>query len=151
MGVLGLMTVIVYRNGVMASDSVVSCGGVQVSPVRKVVRTEDGRLWGLAGVYSEVCNFITWLDGGMVGDMPMPSERDGCSTYSVLCSWPDGRLRQLEHGGWEELDMLPYAALGSGAAVALGALWAGADAWRSVEAAIAHQAGIGGGVQAVQR
>lgn len=144
------MTVVVYRDGVMAGDRLVTRGGYRVGYTTKVFRTGDGSLWGCAGETASISNFTGWLLGGMEGAMPVPIDRGETSSYCVLHVDAGGVVRRLEAEGWCCAGGYGYAVIGSGLAVALGALHAGASARDAVLAAIEHTADCGGAVDEVR-
>jgi len=56
------MTVIVYRNGVLAGDGYGTCDEViETYDEEKVLITDDGRLIGWTGTFAEIGPFIEWL------------------------------------------------------------------------------------------
>lgn len=146
------MTTIVYRDGVMASDTGAAFGGVFHPWARKMVRGRGGDLYGGAGNAAEVTAFFAWVEGGCVGDIPVPRllENDG-SSFIILIARPDpGSPVELYTANGTERYHAPCMAIGSGAEVAFGALYAGADAETAVRAAIAHSGGGFSEVKAIR-
>ena len=133
------MTVIVFRYGVLASDSGVFVGGIVTHFGRKLLRGADGVLYGGAGSSAGVSNFFRWVEDGKQEDlMPTPREVDGGGSFIVLTWRPDWGLSLLTFAGEEDLRGNHYYAIGAGADVAYGALHMGASAVDAVRAAIAH-------------
>lgn len=146
-----LMTVIAFRDGVMASDSGAFSGDRVWPWVRKVARGPDGVLFGVAGSLSVAGPFLEWVDGGYVGPRPgLCSDRGDEHDVEVLVARPDGQLRILTAHGEETFDGAPYLTLGGADPFALGALFAGADAETAVRAAIEHSKSAAGKVQVVR-
>ena len=143
------MTVIAYRDGVMAADSLAQDGVLKVSGLQKVIRGDDGSLYGMAGAAGMCCEIRRWIEGGLKGDRP--PLRDGEHTADVLAVSPEGAVSVWTVYGTEDYPGAAYMAIGSGSAVAMGALFMGASADRAVEAAIEHGLGCGGQVMAVRR
>lgn len=143
------MTVIVFRDGVMAADSVVSVGSTKLWPCRKVVKAPDGSLHGASG-YTPACDaYLMAAEAGETLPDPQPVG-DQDSNFVALVARPNGELRYRDRFGSMICDAFPYAAIGSARAVAHGALHAGATAEQAVAACIAHDTEIGGPIQAVR-
>lgn len=146
------MTVIAYRDGVMAADTGGWRGNAVMPWFRKIARGPDGTLYGGAGSAARLCEFISWVDDFCLGEMPLPrAEGDGRSDMSILIARPDGSLEILSHEGREVLVDAPYAAIGSSAEVCLGAMYAGADPETAVAAALVHGCGAAGQIRVVRR
>lgn len=142
------MTIVVFRDGVMAADSGAWAGDASYAPVRKVGRGETGNLYGCAGSAGSVSKFFSWVDAGEIGDMPMPvSLGDGNNNFIALIWRPGLGLSLLGGDGEEDLSLVPYMAIGAGSPAAFGAMFAGADAVTAVEATIAHGMNAIGPVQ----
>jgi ATP-dependent HslUV protease subunit HslV len=138
------MTTLVYRAGVLAADSR-SVRGDTISPygVQKIRRLDDGTLVGMCGTLADVTRFIEAYSKSPTGDLPeLPDSL-------VLVVKPNGRLHLYEESGSFELEPAPFYAFGSGQAVALGALYAGASAVQAVEIAAKVDRCTGGDVRSV--
>jgi hypothetical protein len=142
------MTVIVWRDGVLASDSEVSNDRQRVLGVRKVVRGHDGVLYGASGSTALCSEMLRWVDGGRVGVRPALSCGDASCMVLVVAG--EGAVSIWTEDGVEDHGAAEYLAIGTGSAVALGALWMGATAVDAVRAAVVHGLYCGGDVQAVQ-
>lgn len=124
------MTTIVYRDGVLAADSLATMGDTKIHGRYMKIRRIGDHLVGTAGSVADSENFIIWLKSGDV-DVPPPK-----GNYSALIVDPRGRVREIENGS-----VLPvprgakFFAIGSGAPYALGALYAGATAAEAVKIA----------------
>jgi ATP-dependent protease HslVU (ClpYQ) peptidase subunit len=124
------MTTIAYRDGVLASDSLVTLGNTKVHGRYQKIRRLGGYLIGTAGSVAACQNFIDWVKAGDDEDPPPKGE------YSALVIDPKGRVREMENG-----NVLPvprgarFFAIGSGAPYALAAMYAGATATEAVKIA----------------
>ena len=125
------MTTIAYRDGVIAGDSATSGDGNVIGHCTKVHRIR-GRLVGLCGPIEDGEAFRLWLKAGAKPKAkPEPLDED----FLALLVEPDGRVveygRRLVPVGYEA----PFYAIGSGGALALGAMAAGAGAEEAVRIA----------------
>ena len=130
------MTVIVYRDGVMAADTGVNFQGhVKLRDAKKLFACNLG-LFGISGDYAEATNFLNAVrSGAKESKWPKPRREDNNSSFNVL--WvTKNSIRMLSSEGWEDHSEMPYIAMGSGAEIAFGALYAGASAETAVAAAI---------------
>lgn len=118
------MTVIAYRDGVMAADALASDSVLKVAGLRKIARGPDGTLYGCGGRASICCEIL----------------RQPCGRVSIW-TW----------AGAEDYPADCYLSIGSGSAVAMGAMFMGASAEEAVRAGIEHGIGCGGFVTAVRR
>lgn len=142
------MTTIVFRDGVMASDSGAWVEGIVTPWAKKVIQGKSGALYGGCGSAARVSEFFAWVrDGEVAGKMVVPQVRDDGSDFIVLIWRPESGLFLLTSGGEEDLRGYPYCAVGGGAAVAYGAFHHGATAVEAVKAAIAHSDCAAGEVQ----
>jgi ATP-dependent protease HslVU (ClpYQ) peptidase subunit len=130
------MTVIVYRDGVMAADTRAWSGdSVPVGWKKKIRRLEDGRLVGCSCPEVGVPNaFLDWIAAGAPEDAkPKIDDNEGLS----------GLVVDAQGQGWLYTANMqcsgpihaPYFAIGSGEKYALGALAMGATAEEAVQAA----------------
>ena len=144
------MSVVVYRGGVMASDSQAYGGSGEQSPgtKRKIHRLADGTR---VGVVTAICGegerFAAWLEAGAdpaawTGDKP---------DLRALIVKPSGEVFLAFDGlylsGPIECDRY---AIGSGSAYAFGAMHMGASAQEAVGAAIEFDIHSGGPVQVLE-
>lgn len=139
------MTVIVATRKAIYSDSRCTTGSTHF-PTRKVYRFK-GELIGVSGENRSIEKFMRWYRGGRRGMLDFNEAKDGGDSFSVIvlnrrgiwvyddCSEPDEVLTRDWH------------AIGTGGAVAIGALAMGADARRAVEIACEHADGCGLPVQ----
>lgn len=137
------MTTIAWRDGILATDSLVTTGSRRAG-----LRHKGGRVGPLLFAHvgdSSLClRWEAWLRGGMVGHAPplQYSEADACA-YIFM---PDGQIAWFHKHGAEAL-RAPFWAGGSGAEFALGAMSAGASAEAAVASAITHDIYSGGPIQ----
>lgn len=128
------MTTIVTDGKVMAGDTM--CGGELFhTNLRKVHRVKDGSIIGSAGTAFDNAGFLAWADSG--GDLQVTERFEG------LILRPDGRIMCVNDKGLTFEHEAP-ACVGSGSAVAYGALEFGATPAQAVAAAIKRDAFTGG-------
>lgn len=142
------MTVIAYRDGIMAADSVGTVGDMAVGDHRKVVRSALGFIAGASGDSGDSQRFLGWIldHGPKNGESFVPNDPDmGCMWVS-----PDGTVTRLGMKGTPYIITAPFHAMGAGREIALGAMAAGATAEQAVEIAIKYIFGCGGPVQVVK-
>lgn len=139
------MTVIVYRNGVMASDSASFQGDNMTAwNVKKVFKVR-GHLIGITGVYATGRKFIENFRRTGKLDLQMTTPE-----VTMLVVTPRRRVLLFKDKYVESLDM-PFVVSGADARiVAMGALHMGATARRAVQIAIKVGPWAGGKVQSVK-
>ncbi len=139
------MTIICVKNGVMAADSYVFCGGIKwQAPVTKIFRHPQG-LIGLSGEASD-CYFVGrwWVSGGQ--SYP-PKLQDGERSVGGLILDYEG-VWLIDHR-LEKWPTIDSSSVGNGDATSFceGAMHAGASAEEAVRLAIKHCVYVGGDVQ----
>lgn len=134
------MTTIVYRDGVMASDSLATRGAwVLPGHTEKLFRMKDGGVAAVTGDYAPGCRYIEWLNSP-TGEEPAIGES------TVIRLNPDLTVTVYEVGGSYKEDVGEFCAWGSGMPAALAALHMGADAAKAVEMASLVDTNSGGKV-----
>lgn len=138
------MTVVVVRDGVMASDSRATleseAGGIRFVHCEKIYKlTEMGLIVGVAGDGFAALRFVEWLRTKPTkkgkkrrDDMLVVGEAD----FSAIVLHKSGKLEEYDRWLTPEeiiLDVNQYYAIGCGAKAAMGAMAMGADAKRAVE------------------
>lgn len=145
------MTVIVYRDGVLASEGR-SCVGstIMCETEKKVFRCTDGSLAAGIGLSSAVDKYIEWLSSRKDNTTERPSLSHGGGDAIVLCVRTDGILELHDKAGILIYPKtIPFVAIGSGKEAALGALHMGANAVQAVEIACKVDVYCGGEVQSL--
>jgi hypothetical protein len=125
------MTTIAYRNGVLAADTgaYINNGSVRVpGRGRKLYRLKDGSMAAGAGSRKDIQEMVRWLDGG-----DEPAKDNDAYLLHISTEF----ITYYEGTHVRDVEDCSFYALGSGAAAALGAMYAGADAYGAIEAAIA--------------
>lgn len=128
------MTVIAYKDGIMAADTQVTVG-TQRYRVQKLVRLPCGGVAGAAGDSAAGQAALTWFkDGGSLGG---PTEKDALPDVdgaTVLIAKADGTRWILvdRFPAWEVLD--PEVAIGCGSDGARERMVSGASAVEACEA-----------------
>lgn len=138
------MTVIAYRNGVMACDSLITAADDWIMPytATKIERTPHGGLLGFAGNLFLRKQFIDWFDKGRVG--PQPDLGDEAKAIHVD---HEGRVTLFMYKGALEVAG-EFFAIGSGSIPALAAMHMGAGPERAVAIACLLDTCSGGDVHA---
>lgn len=137
------MTTVVYRSGVMASDSRFS--GCYASVGQKLFK-RGTTLVGICGDVPQALKFVDWYFNRT---KPVPVQGDDESQWEALVATP----KVLEV--WDHvLRPVPipelYAAIGSGAPYAMGAMDHGAKAAEAVRIAIKRDINSGGTIKTIR-
>lgn len=136
------MTTIVYRDNVLAADSLAFRGDTRLPTEEvKLRRLSDGSVFALCGGAARLLQMERWLNdnAGEIDKIPI-----GNSTAVHLPL--TGPLMVYEDGGWYEHPRDQFAAFGGGFQFAYGALHLGASAEQAVGVASVYDAGTGGKV-----
>lgn len=120
------MTVIAYKDGILAADSAFIQCDQMWGTAEKIWRRDDGTLVGGHGSAGFCEAFRAWVMGGEEGEAPRAEKtEDGYSDGLIVR--PDGTIEVHTPDG-----VIPFAgpfyAMGSGEALALGAMAAGLSA-----------------------
>jgi hypothetical protein len=144
------MTVIAYRDGLLAADSrVCNNEGVITGSVVKLARREDGAIAGLCGHAGDVAMFRAWFLAGNPRPWSHPTweAKDKGQGFAALVIELDGTVQIVdEHGVAYPLEAEFYAR-GAGAELALGAMEMGARADQAVEVACRRSVWCGGEIR----
>lgn len=136
------MSVVSYKDGVLASDSRLMSDVILSDKTRKIFENQ-GMLLGVSGEWDKCVKGISWFkDGADLSDIP----EEDFQGLLVIPTFPKEKIYLIGFGYALEIDE-PFFSIGSGSSVALGAMYAGASAPGSVLAAIKFQNGCGGEVQ----
>lgn len=128
------MTTVAFRDGVMAADSACHDGSTFTHRLQKIHRMPNGALAAFAGDVEQAMALFDWLKGGQRGRKP--KSRD----VSVLYVTPQRKILHYNGGRKAHVIAEPFYCIGSGADIAFGAMFAGADAKTAVRAAIKRDA-----------
>lgn len=143
------MTVVVYRDRVLAADSRESADRDRIDSdkKKKIWRLPDGSLFGAAGSSVAISHLLDQIKkASKQKNKTLPTGLKGCT--ALLIDPKD--IWYFEKGYWMEITEEDYLAIGSGATVAYGALEAGASAVEAVKAAIKRNVYCGGRVQKLE-
>jgi hypothetical protein len=139
------MTVIAYRDGVMAADSLVGNNeGLIVGDIAKLARREDGSLAGCAGHAGDVAGFRDWFLAGSKGSWQAIDKDHG---FAAIIVSPQGQVTLVDQNGRGYRVEAPFYARGVGAELACGAMAMGARADQAVEVACRYSVYCGGNVE----
>lgn len=142
------MTCVAYKDGQLACDTQISAGTAYAYHVEKLMRVDDLSCWiSLAGTVSDFKDFLAWfLDHSPVDRKPVFKDDEG---VSAIVLYDDGTVSVYEDTDYIAHPADKPIAIGSGAAAALGAMYAGSSASDAVAIASLIDQGTGGEVQSV--
>jgi ATP-dependent HslUV protease subunit HslV len=139
------MTVIAFRDGVMAADTATWMHDVVVSHRPKIVRLKDGRLYAATGARPEVDGCRLWLEGVESRPKEVAAGEFGAIVVDR------GFVFKIDHRfHLYDVTDSPWVAEGAHCEFLAGCLAAGATAEEAVRLAIVHCAYAAGDVQVVE-
>ena len=138
------MTVIAYRDGVMAADTMITDNGRVVGSIQKIARSPCGAIGAASGRGGAGQRFAAWMQAGMPGEFDPKCTEDGF--FGALIMDAAG-MRAMDRTGTILPFTAPFAAEGRGREVAIGAMEMGATTEQAVAAAIKWEEGCGGEIQ----
>lgn len=139
------MTTVVYRDGVLAADTMITYGTTLMpGSTKKIHKLPNGALYGFTGSL-EIGEVMRrhLVDVGQTSGVLEDRHDLKDENFEALVVQPDGTTLFFENRTWMILK-LPYVAMGSGKDYAYGALELGASAKQAVKAAKALDANTGG-------
>lgn len=142
------MTTVAWRDGVLAADTLITENDRRCGFTRKIGRI-GSVMWAATGCLIHQVAFNDWMRGGMSGPVPPMKTPEGASSTVILIA--GDRLLTFDEHGADHMPLPDRYAVGSGAALALGAMAAGATAEQAVAAAIEHDIYSGGPITVVRR
>ena len=123
------MTTIAYKDGILASDSLISNScGVAVGKMCKVAKGKS-TVGAAAGVYGDVVAFLAWVTDH---DCDMAKRPKFEGALNGLIVYSDGALICIDGNFAPGALGVDVAAIGAGLELALGAMAAGASAEQAV-------------------
>lgn len=135
------MTTIAYRDGVLAADTQITCGGTVDGWAQKAFR-KGSILYATSGGSGLGSKFRAWLEGGMEGEAPDLKAEGADEAHGYI--FPGGDRVVWRYNDTWASHIAPFFAYGSGAEIALGAMIRGATAEEAVKAAITRDTNSGG-------
>ncbi len=142
------MTVIVYRDGILAADSLVCSSNTRIGSDKKIYKIKH-YLIGAAGDTSVIEDILHWIKNGKDRDKK-PTFNSSSSFEGIIINTKTAEVTYIELSCSEFPVKAPYYAIGIGADFALGAMYKGADAEEAVEAAISLSTACGGAIQVLR-
>lgn len=141
------MTIVCIKDGIIASDSLVSQGDIKLGEGQKIFNLDD-YIVGIAGTYSQALLFVQWLADGKPEKLPdIEGEKNfDCLVYSKV----DKRVYFFTNGFTGDYIKSKNYAIGCGMDLALGAMEAGATAEQAVAIAIKRSTNCGGKIQSIK-
>jgi ATP-dependent protease HslVU (ClpYQ) peptidase subunit len=139
------MTTIVYRDGILASDTQISYGSTLMpGSVRKIHKLSNGALYGFTGSLEVGEIMRRRVTKASDEDGPLEEEVDlKGEVFEAIIVQPDGQILCFENRIWMEIKC-PYIAMGSGKDYAYGALHMGASAKQALKTAMTLDPATGG-------
>jgi hypothetical protein len=129
------MTVIAYRDGVIAVDSQLTYHETKApSGFNKLTKLRDGSFIAVSGDLCKAMAFVRRLDAGLDRPSIDPAPMEGGGGAARL-DLKRNKVIVYEEGGYYELDTKGFYAWGIGAPIAMGAMDMGATAEQAVNAA----------------
>jgi ATP-dependent protease HslVU (ClpYQ) peptidase subunit len=130
------MTTVVYRDGIMASDTQLSRGNLK-NRFKKTFKFKDGSLFGISGELISCMRIKDWFASDMKGEPPQFADDNAAECMLVNkhgLFLIDGELYPIEMEDG-------FLAIGSGAPYALSAMSCGKTALEALEIASEWDAG----------
>ena len=139
------MTIICYRDGMMASDSwIMMADSYSVfANTKKIIKTKKGTLAGATGKLSSLSEFLKWVAKDKLTN---PPEYIFDEEFTGLMILPNKKILLWESVHPSEVTA-EYFVIGSGYDIALGALANGCNAAQAVATTIKHCKICGGDIQ----
>jgi hypothetical protein len=150
------MSIIAFDGTTIAADKAI-CEGMLLSYKGKKLFKHGNMIIGFAGNVARSLIIKDWiLSGADPNKFPTVTDKDDLCSICVLTRIKDGQnsdtgkltLLFYENSPAPIVNESPYIAIGSGAAVAMGAMAAGKTAVEAVKIAIKHNPGCGFGYEA---
>jgi hypothetical protein len=143
------MTVIAYRAGVMAADTLVwNTSNVITGRCQKITRLKDGGLLAASGYSSEIQQATAWIDGGR--DPATKPVFTDPQRFNCIWVQPSGCVKRLGHDLIDQQLTADFYAISCAHDFTLGCLYAGASAEQAVRLTLQHTDAGGGGSVEVQ-
>ncbi len=145
------MTIIAWRDGIMAADSAIHFNDTQSGTTKKIfyIKVENKpMLIGAAGAHDFITQWLKWYTASL-GSEKYPTNTDSV-ILTVTQEGDDYALHNFERYPTPARIYAPFAALGSGHEIARGAMHMGATAHQAVEAAIELDPWCSGPIETIQ-
>lgn len=136
------MTTVVYKDGILASDSRCTQNDTVVGNVTKIHKIDNNTIIGFCGRTAQAFKFIEWYKSGRKKEDAL-SDDDSDFVALVIV---DGVVYRYD-GYNPQLIKHKFHAIGSGFNIALGAMEAGASAIEAIKIAKKYDIYTGGKVQ----
>lgn len=148
------MTIIAYKDGVIAADTLAMNGSLNMGFVCKVTRNKAGDLAGSSGDLGWCQAFNQWFEEGEDGPMPTMTYATETSDQGlVVRKGKPGAVWVLYSHKFPPCRIVIHKsagfAIGSGKAEAMGAMHAGGNAIEAVKAAITLDDSCGGDINVI--
>lgn len=142
------MTTIAYRDDVLAADTQVTCGMTVDGYAQKAFR-KGPVLYATTGASGPGEAFRNWIEGGMKGEAPDMAEVKEEDAHGYI--FPGGSRVVWRYNKVWASHSAEFFAYGSGGALAMGAMAAGASAEDAVRFASKYDTNTGGEITVIRR
>jgi len=153
------LTTIVYKNGVLAGDGLMSLGDMIIKEDTQKVFWVNNHLCGICGRARAINTFVEWLQkhtdysivNQQVGDLVdlVPPQLEDDPDYSALVVTPDKQVLLYEGNTPIMMGTDVPMSIGSGSCFALAAMKAGSSAEEAVKVAMSLDVYSGGTISTV--
>jgi hypothetical protein len=144
------VTVVCYRSGLMASDSLCTTyGDRRLGSLNKIFRDANGNIAGYSGDGGALDDFRNWFLAGADHDKRPPPPVGDVRFQAIVVNAQGEAFDVGERFHLARIEA-PFYAIGSGAPIAIGAMEMGASAEQAVAAAIKWQTSCGGEIQTLR-
>lgn len=141
------MTVIAYRDGILAADKLSQMGGMKAR-VTKIYQVGDAMV-GIAGVYTLGLELLEWIRSGADAET-VPDFQKTQEDYQQAILIRNREIWLYEQGCTPFRIEGDYFAIGSGSPYAMSAMWCGKTAEQGVQCASELSTGCGLGVDVLR-
>lgn len=142
------MTIIAYKSGIIACDSIITANSTKWGNIKKITKNSMGWLAGAAGDASFVSEFLDWVNAiPEIG----ANNKISLSLFGKYKTKDNEAILILPYDSGDKKEKIllfetnypveitdSYTAIGSGVDCALGAMYCNASAIKAVESAIEH-------------
>lgn len=144
------MTIIVYRDGVLAGDRMCSTDYDLINGYHTKIHSHRGVSWGGCGSAQDCAAFNEWVTTGRSNANMPELDNDKDTGFIGLVIETDGTIRHYNGRLYSFPIENPFHAIGNGDMVAYGAMAMGATAEQAVEIASRFVLGCGGGIDVLR-
>ncbi len=143
------MTIIAFKEGVMASDSLICQDNKRIGSIKKIFELPNATV-GLAGTWQHCITFLAWFKNNAdLTNLPKDFHEEKWDFEALVYNKTTKAVELYTNAFTPDIIEADWYAIGMGADFALGAMAAGVSAETAVEIAIIFSIDCGGKVQVV--